>query len=407
MSAFDPGPEPSHGVPDAPHGQIITPDHPAWHRRHDPEVWGELADEGVHNPLHDDLKDTGPNWGNGATHDYWARLAENDPGKHAAAIQSMHRVLPTLHPTISISSHGLHHVLDDREVRSAFTTGTTGATSGGLSHSYLRGRREAEYAHFRYPDDHPHYARPVYGNLTDDPHADRSASGYGEHTLVLSRPALAHRTTWTGSDSLNDLNSVRATSITDPHLRSIAPTPWTKKRPDHGMGDTLGYHDERSSYLEAQFHGGVPLGHIHYAILREPPSPEARKLKELAERLSDTGIPWVHAAETRLLERSIGHDNGRRPHQGVLMAAHEAIATGAFGARSHPEVTWHQGGTRFIVELAATGPRGLPMGQVADTEWGLLYPPVPVDSILARGYWERLPSPVDAADILAKVRPTT
>lgn len=407
MTRFDPGPEPSHGVHDVPHGQIITPEHPAWHRRHDPEVWGELADEGVHNPLHDDLKDSGPYWGNGATHDYWARLKENDPGKHAAAIQSMHRVLPTLHPTINVSTHALHHILNDREVRSAFTTGTTGSGARDISHSYLQSRREAEYAHFRYPDDHPHYARPVYGSLTDDPHADRSAAGYGEHTLVLSRPALAHRTTWTGSDSLNDLDSVRATSVTDPHLRSVVPLPWTAKRPDHGMGDTLGHHDERSSYLEAQFHGGVHLGHIHYAILRDPSFSEPRKLKELAERLSDTGIPWVHAAEKDLLERSIGHDNGRRHHQGALMATHAAITAGAFAAPHRPDIVWHQGDDRFLIELSTPGSCGLPMGQIADLEWHALYPPQPIDSILARGYWQHLPDPVDAEDVLAKVRPVT
>jgi hypothetical protein len=404
VSGFEPGPAPSHGIPGMRPGQIITSDHPAWHDRHNPEVWGELAEPGTHNPLHDDLKDAGPNWGDGSTHGYWSHLAEEDPAKHAAAVQAMHEALPKLHPVINISSHALHRVLDDREVRSAFSTGTTGATSGGASPSYLGHRREAEFAHFRYPDDHPHYARPVYGTLTDDPSRDFSASSYGEHSLVLSRPALAHRTTWTSSDSLNEVSRVRATSVTDPHLRSVLPLQWMAKRFDHGMDETLSDHNERPSYLEAQFHGGVHLGHVHYAILRSPHSGAAEQVQEIGKRLSDAGISWRHSAGEHAPGRNLAYDNARRQHRGVLMA-HEAIVTGAFGARSHSKIIWHQGYTRFIVELAAPGPRGLPMGQVADVEWGVLYPPQPVDSILARGYWEPVPHPMDAGDVLARVRP--
>lgn len=92
---------------------------------------------------------------------------------------------------------------------------------------------------------------------------------------------------------------------------------------------------------------------------------------------------------------------------GVLMAVPAAAACGAFAAPHHACVRWHQGDTRFIIELMRLSEDGMPMGQVADLDWGLLYAPVPTASILARGYWEQLDKPIDAADVLAKVRAVT
>jgi hypothetical protein len=87
------------------------------------------------------------------------------------------------------------------------------------------------------------------------------------------------------------------------------------------------------------------------------------------------------------------------------MTARTATAASIFVAPHQPTVRHRQGGTRYIIELLRRGEDDLPMGQVADLDWGLLYAPVPIASILARGYWQELAEPLAAADVLAKVRP--
>lgn len=88
------------------------------------------------------------------------------------------------------------------------------------------------------------------------------------------------------------------------------------------------------------------------------------------------------------------------------MAARVVPAT-TFIAPHQPYIRYHQRDTRFIIELMRLSEDNHPMGQVADLDWGLVYAPTPIASILARGYWEQLAEPLAAADVLAKVRPVT
>lgn len=83
----------------------------------------------------------------------------------------------------------------------------------------------------------------------------------------------------------------------------------------------------------------------------------------------------------------------------------ERVVDGVLDGRWREHVRWRQGERRFIVELADPGRLGMAYGQVADLDWGLLYSPVPVGSIIARGYWEELDAPVAAADVLDVVKP--
>lgn len=86
------------------------------------------------------------------------------------------------------------------------------------------------------------------------------------------------------------------------------------------------------------------------------------------------------------------------------MAARAVPAT-THVAPHEPYVRYHQGDTRFIIELLRRGEDNRPMGQVADLDWGLLYAPMPIGSITGRGYWEELADPIAATEVLARVRP--
>lgn len=90
---------------------------------------------------------------------------------------------------------------------------------------------------------------------------------------------------------------------------------------------------------------------------------------------------------------------------GVLMAAAAPTDTGAHIAPHQPRIRYQQGEGRYIIELMRRGVDNRPMGQVADLEWGLVYAPQPIGSILARGYWTELAEPIDTAEVLAKVAP--
>lgn len=426
MSGFDPGPE--HDAFGEPHGHILTPDHPAWRDGGDEDVWGHLAEHGVrHNPFHDgSLKERKGDWGNGSNQAHWGHLRDQDPAAHAAAEHALRHTVAGMHIAVAVPSLALHDVIDDGRMRTAFETGAEGHWHGDDDfEKYMRERNDAEYAHFRYPmRGHPEHARPVYGYLTSDPHGDDSAKQYGHHTLVLSRPAVAHRTTFTGGDSLDHEPETRAAPLTEPRLSALSPSVSHSTDPRHIAEGVADRHRRSAAipYIEAQVHGGVGLHHVHYAILRTPEN-QAKEprdwVRRVGEKFSAAGVPWVHTIgyagrheATDWGGPGTGHHSvfGARagaPLEGPLrgedlLITLMAIATGAFTAPYRPEVIWHQGHGRYIVELAAHG-----MGQIADLEWGVLYPPQSIASILARGYWQRLPHPVDAEDVLAKVRPVT
>lgn len=70
----------------------------------------------------------------------------------------------------------------------------------------------------------------------------------------------------------------------------------------------------------------------------------------------------------------------------------------------NPKINWTAGARRFIVEVAEAQGYGVPRGQVADLDLGLLYAPQPMADLLERGGWEQLDIPIDAEGILARVR---
>lgn len=423
MSGFDPGPE--RDAFGDPGGHILTPDHPAWRDEADEDVWGHLADYGVrHNPFHDgSLKERVGDWGNGSNQAHWGRLRERDPEAHAAAEHALRHTVSGMHIAVAVPSLAMHDIIDEGRMRSAHETGSEGHWHHDYD-EYIGKRNEAEYAHFRYPmRGHPEQARPIYGHLTSDPFADDAAKQYGHHTLVLSRPAVAHRTTFTGGDSLDHEPETRAAPVTAARLSALSPSvvpgSISPERVAAGVADRT-RRSAAISYIEAHMHGGVGLHHVHYAILRTPEhqANEPRNwVRSMGEKLSAAGVPWVHTVGFAPRHEATDWGGPGQGHHsrsaaavaacprgplrgGALLAALTAISTGAFVAGRRPEIVWHQGPDRFLIELAAPG-----LGQIADLEWGALYPPQPVAAILARGYWHRLAYPVDAEDVLAKVRP--
>lgn len=393
---FTPPPAPSHGVHDVPEYDEITPDHPAWKRRDDESVWGTMAEHGTHNPFHDALRAPVGDWGSGTNAKRWEDATDFQKEKAHAG---MRHALSGAHLALAIPTGPLMDFLDEGKMRTAFDL-PEGEHWSMDKDEYLKGRTAGEYAHFRYPmrGHHPE-ARPVYGYLTHDPFREGSASGYGNHTLVLSRPALAHRTTWSVGDTLNEEDHIRASSLHQPGLHSLHPQFVRRHMADLGAHDMIADDNWRNSYVEAQYHGGVGTHHVRYAILRTPKDDKegaSRFVKRMAGHLAAAGIPWVHTQDWQGPERATAWNDGHTSHYSAL---------GALVAPHDPLVRWHQGSDRYIVELAAPGRTGLRMGQVADLEWHTLYPPVPLDSILARGYWQPLGHPVEAEDILALVRP--
>jgi len=100
-------------------------------------------------------------------------------------------------------------------------------------------------------------------------------------------------------------------------------------------------------------------------------------------------------------------DNGgsRNDTSGVLMTTAALADATTFDVPHNPRIRYRQGDSRFIIELMRQAEDGLPMGQVADLEWGHLFAPMPLGSILARGYWQEMPEPIAAMGVLAEVRP--
>ena len=411
MSGWTEPPLPPSGIPGVRRGQVLAPGHPAWQRWHDERVWGTMAGFGRHNPFFGDHDpEASQQWQEGDTHRYLSTLGRYNPELYGRAHQGMAAGLRRVRTAIAISTPALHRVLDDGRIKSGFETGRNFKGDLEGNGRYLSLRRNQEHEHFGYPHDHPDEGRPVYGYLTDDVFKDRDASQYGQHSLVLS-PALHHRTTWSADDSLDAANELRPSPRTAPHLHSVPRIMMNPREKDLGLRQLVGDHTWRGGvYMEAQIHGGLPLHHTHYAILRSPyvGGSTHQANTELEPRLTERGIPWIHIAgrPDSGPAQAVAWDHGNpRRRLGALMKIHNAVATGAFAAAHNPGISWQQGPDRYLIELTAPGRGGLPMGQVADVEWGILYDPAPVDSILSRGYWQRCTHPVAAEDILARVRP--
>lgn len=300
-------PEPGHRIKGLPPGQILTPDHPAWHHRNDLDTWFHLSPQHNHNPFHDALKEPDPGFGDGSHQAYWGEMARHDPRKHAAALHSLRTEIPRMRLAMAMPSIGLEEFAREGHMRSAHDLDDFEDQHwSGDDDRYLGWRTENEGTQFGYPEHHSRHARPNFGYLTHHPATDPSGQGFGEHTLVLSRPALAHRTSFTLGDSLDDDEQVRPAPLTDPRLHAVHPdfAAAHAHHPDAGIGHALRTPHERGEdhpYAEAQIHGGISHRHVHYAILRRPSDAEDRSVHHADARLQDAlstaGIPWVRTGE--------------------------------------------------------------------------------------------------------------
>ena len=69
------------------------------------------------------------------------------------------------------------------------------------------------------------------------------------------------------------------------------------------------------------------------------------------------------------------------------------------------KVLYREGAVRYVLSDGSINTEGKPLAQVADTFTGVLYPPTPLRSILARGAWGEPKPDTRAEDILALVKP--
>jgi hypothetical protein len=327
------------------------------------------------------------------------------------------------HPCIRVPSHVVHKVLESGRFKSQFETGSSGGT---LDPTY---RALSERAQFGYPTnrrpeghhdifldhdesdpEHPVHARPIYGYLAHDPIANDKGRYYGEHTLVLHKPTLWHRTSVTMGDSLayHDRLTPRPAESVDIHTADADPMAHYTFNDSNKkiLKAKLKYHQDRtldgegSGYTEAQFHGGVPASAIHYAVLRHNSATHfgSSHLDETKAALTKHGIPWIHVG----MQRNPGTDHfapGIHSH-GLLerVLRYQAMLVASERGTSMDKVVATRGAGIYLIQNADG------QGQVADTRTGELHPPQNLQSILARGYWEDC-GHVDIDDVLALVKP--
>lgn len=394
----DPNTPPLPGMPEL-KAPRITPFHRLYHQAGNREVWGALAhpDLQEHNPFLREVDESGSRHAPGAL---WRQDSggwmdhEDDPEKMDPEKVRKHvqRAFDKASPAIAIDTHPLHQVLDSGRLKSQFETHTSG---GALEPD---SRRDIEHQMFGYPHHLPDHARPIYGYLTQNPgKMHDAASGYGRHTLVLHRPRIWHRTSAFIGDSLDD-------SFHGGH--SAHPVQ------DFGASGFPHYTDPKDykldhivhqgpSYTEAQYHGGVGLRDIHYAVLHQPDSwtfrhheNGMRQHEALKDKLNQHRIPWVE------MER--GKPVQWEHHLSRLMT------NAAKGAHMHSEgskVIGQQGHGRYLIDLGYDDEEGHRQAQIADMNTGELHPPMSKGSILARGYWDEPEFDVDVHDVLPHVTP--
>lgn len=375
--------------------------HPLYHQGGNSEVWGHLAHPDLrrHNPFlvhpQDEEAHGGsrePDAGRSWNEDYggYADRYEDydDEPEHSADRVERHlrHAIGKALPAISVSKPALHSILDSGRIKSQFETGTS---NGALAPET---RADAEHQFFGYPRDLPDKTRPIYGYLTHDPAVQHSGVRmYGEHTLILHRPRIWHRTSAFIGDTLDHREEGRmAHPVQDFKLsgfpRYADPKEWRLDRPNY---------EEEIPYTEAHYHGGVGLRDVHYAVLHENPGAfhNHEDMQALKDHLNARKIPWVHMSKGRPEE-----------WQHHLSRLNRAVARGAF-MTPDAQVIGHQGHERYLIDLGYDDHRGNRQAQVADIRLGQLHRPQSKDSILARGYWEEPVHPVDLEDILPHVLP--
>jgi hypothetical protein len=374
----------------------ITPSHPLYHQAHNHEVWGSLAHPDLHeeNPFlnkeisgYGSYSRRGSQWRqeNGG----WADKGDDLEGDPERLRRHVQNTMDKAIPAIAISSDPLHQVLESGRVKSQFETNTSGGVLEPES------RRDVEHKFFGYSHNLPSHARPIYGYLTNDPLKHHPGAGtYGDHTLVLHRPRIWHRTSAFIGDTLDHQGyGTSAHPVQDFGLSGFH----DHSDPRHWRLDHNDY-DRDVPYTEAHYHGGVGLRDIHYAVLRNHESWDGTMdhQDELKKALNHHKIPWVEV-------------NGRRGgpvewehHLGRLMAS---AAKGAHMHSNQSSVIGQQGHGRYLIDLGYDDENGNRQAQIADMNTGKLHPPMSKDSILARGYWDEPSFPVDVHDVLPHVNP--
>ena len=305
---------------------------------------------------------------------------------------------------IRVDGAVLGRIFGDGRVMSQFETQRSG---GMLDNKY---RANAERAMFGYETDIPGFDRPIYGFLNHDDGYLSGSHGfalcnYGAIDLVL-KPSVRSRTTFTVGDSLGGGSSERATWRLIPQpldtehpiaasgrdFTSIAEyEDWPKDRGTQAFGlgidseiaDATDYLTRKHNYIEAQIHGGVTLQDIEKIVLIDP---------------MEGHIPPEQAAII---------DAGARHNIPVMYVDY-------FTGEMKPAAEWKPsnrintlldaGDIRRFRALAKHEVDGIPvayrsadivlydvgngMGRVMDHGSWREGPPLPIESILARGYWE-------------------
>lgn len=412
-----------------------------WLQKHNPHVWGVLANPGVHNPFtsghfdkdhKDDLNDgwhTQPGW------DSENRKLARKVAKH------LQKTVSKGHPCVAASTDSLHQILSDGRIKSQFETGTSGGYLGrnlrvasenrnfgyppnrdgnvrDYSDDDYNGNSKADHTKNYDFNEHPPHARPIYGYLAHDPFQNQSSHQYGNHTLVMKKPKVWHRTSTTMYDSLGQESSQRPTPVQKVHLDSASPERAGQTHLDRmlqgdhtSLGNRLRYHlghtlDNKYdhsgyglSYTEAQYHGGLSTNDIHYAVLR-PDYWDEDEGHGIKEHLNDKGVPWVHIHNDGYGENGVTVADHNH-HEALLRHAvnyQVMLAAAVEGKGMEPKIIAKRDGGFYLLDL------GNGDGQIANVKTGILYPPKFLGAILARGYWHECDD-VDAADILHLVKP--
>lgn len=376
----------------------IHPHHPMYHNAGNRHIWGELAhpDLHEHNPF---LSDVGARADDGSDYDRgrsWrqesggyadkAEMDEDNPGIfHNKVQRHINGTMSKALPALAIPSYALHQVLDSGRVKSQFETDRSG---GSLSPD---SRRKIEHQFFGYPHDLPGRARPIYGYLTHNPAIQHPvAGGYGQHTLILHRPRIWHRTSAFIGDTLDDRDMGHSAHPVQDFQPSGFPEHGTEPkdwRLDHGPSGTSDI-----SYTEAHYHGGVNLGDVHYAVVHGSDP-------DLIRHLHQSKVPWVQMKHEGWEDR--GKPSEWHHYEAHLMAS---VQKGAFMQRN-TKIIGQQGPHRYLIDLGYDNENGDRQAQIADVERGELHGPRSKDSILARGYWKHPTDDVDTEDILPLVKP--
>lgn len=425
-------------------GRVLTPADREFHHYSHPGVWGALADEALHNPFRDhDFEENADLDRHG-----WDLAADAHPGYVKDFHEAYARHLAKAHPVLSVPNQALPQIMHEGRLKSQFEAPPRKDSSSLYD---TEGREQVEEHLFGYrlsgydnPDfpDHPDHARPIYGYLSSHPFTDDSTRGYGATSLVLHKPAIWHRTTFSGDDSFNRLYQVSAAPVSDyaadPHsFRHAVPINHLGFDAEHAetaSGSTLaremdkrtpeeranafwrkGERPKGMSYPEAQFHGGVRTHDVRFAIVRSPdtggdPHGMSSSSREATQALTRAGIPWVHTVgyrKPRTSDHAFTNDEKHRPlppempysmHRNANLL--QDLAQPIYERQVHYR---RPGGGGWLLHDTTPGPKGEPMARAIDPEWGVSGRK-PLASYLARGYWEPLAEPVDSRDVLAVCR---